>query len=130
MVGGVEAGPVCMSDFTDDTLGRYLDRQPGMREALLTDPFQHAQTELMRQLLDGAERAMADEGVPDEARRRVVNRVVWGEPEGLVDVHAQRREKQERAAATWSPPVDEYRLSTRPAAALSTVWRHYSALPC
>ena len=102
-----------MSDFTDDTLGRYLDQQPGMRETLHTDPVQHAQTELMRQLLDAADRAMAIEGVPNEDRRRVVNRIVWGDPEGLTDVHAQRREAQERAAATWSPPVDEYRLSSR-----------------
>jgi len=105
-----------MSDFTDDTFGRYLDQQPGMREALHTDPVQHAQAELMRQMLDGAERAMTDEGVPEKARRRVVNRIVWGEPEGLIDVHAQRREAQERAAATWSPTVDEYRLSSRPGA--------------
>lgn len=106
--------PGGMSDFTDDTFGRYLEQQPGMREALRTDPVQHAQTELTRQMLDGAERAMADEGVPDEARRRVVNRIVWGEPEGLVDVHAQRRDGQERAAAAYDYPVDEYRLSTRP----------------
>jgi hypothetical protein len=103
-----------MSDFTDGTLGRYLDQQPGMREVLHTDPVQHAQTELMRQLLDGTERAMADEGVPEEARCRVVNRIVWGEPEGLVDVHAQRRAAQERAAAAYDYPVDEYRLSSRP----------------
>ncbi|MGW5477686.1 hypothetical protein [Streptomyces sp. NPDC004008] len=82
-----------MSEFTDGTLGRYLDQQPGMRETLLRDPVQHAQTELMRRTLEATERAMADEGVPDEARRRVVNRVVWGEPEGFVDVRARFREQ-------------------------------------
>jgi hypothetical protein len=118
-----------MSDFTDGTLGRYLEQQPGMREALHVDPLQHAQTELMRQLLDGAERAMADEGVPEEARRRVINRVVWGEPEGLIDVHAQRREAQERAAATWSPPVDEYRLSSRPGFVFGVQWARHINQP-
>lgn len=103
-----------MSDFTDDTLGRYLEQQPGMREALHTDPVQHAQTELTRQLLDAAERAMTDEGVPDEVQRRVLKRIVWGEPEGLVDVHGQRRAAQERVAAACDYPVDEYRLSSRP----------------
>jgi hypothetical protein len=103
-----------MSDYSDDTLGRYLDQQPGMREVLHTDPVQHAHVELMRQMLDAADRAMADEGVPGEARRRVVNRMVWGEPEGRIDARTQRREAQERAAAAYDFPVGEYRLSTRP----------------
>lgn len=80
-----------MSEFTDDTLGRYLNQQPGMRETLLHDPVQHAQTELMRRTLAAMEHAMADEGVDEEARRRVVNRVVWGEPDGLRDAHAEMR---------------------------------------
>jgi hypothetical protein len=78
-----------MSDFTDEALGRYLDQQSGMREALLHDPVQHAQIEALRQTLTLTERALADEGIPEDVRRRVVNRVVWGEPEGLVDVRAQ-----------------------------------------
>jgi hypothetical protein len=82
-----------VSDFVDEALGRYLDQQPGMREAFHTDPLQHAQVKWMRQTLAAAERAMADEGVPDEARRRVINRIVWGEPEGRVDVHARMREQ-------------------------------------
>lgn len=80
-----------MSEFTDDTISRYLAQQPGMREALLHDPMQHAQAEALRQTLSMVERALVDEGVPDDVRRRVINRVVWGEPEGLVDVHARMR---------------------------------------
>jgi hypothetical protein len=82
-----------MSEFTDDALGRYLDQQPGMRRALLTDPVQCAQTELMRRTLDALDRAMTDEGVDEEPRRRVVNRVVWGDPDGLVDVYAEKRRR-------------------------------------
>lgn len=82
-----------MSDFTDDTLGRYLDQQPGMRQVLLHDPAQHMQVEALRRTLDMVERALADEGVPDGVQRRVVNRVVWGEPEGYVDVRARMREQ-------------------------------------
>jgi hypothetical protein len=95
-----------MTDFTDDTLGRYLDQQPGMREALLNDPVQHAQTELMRSLLDVAEQAMAAEGVPEEARRRVVNRIVWGEPEGRVDVYAETRRRTLAALGDMAPSVE------------------------
>lgn len=82
-----------MSEYTDDVLGRYLGQHPGMREALLTDPLQHAQAESLRQTLAAVERAMADEGVSDDARRRVINRIVWGEPDGLVDVHTKVREQ-------------------------------------
>lgn len=34
-------------------------------------------------LMRGAEEAMRDEGVAPETRERVVNRLVWGDPEGL-----------------------------------------------
>lgn len=80
-----------MSEFTDDTLNRYLD-QHGMREAALHDPEQRWEEERLRRMLEIVERAMADEGVPYEARRRVINRVVWGEPEGRIDVHARMAE--------------------------------------
>lgn len=79
-----------MSDFTDKTLTRYLDQQPSMREALLRDPMQRAQAEHLRNLLNAAARAMAAEGVPEDTQRRVVNRIVWGEPEGRTDEHGQR----------------------------------------
>lgn len=82
-----------MSDFTDDTLGRYIDQQPGLRQALLHDPVQHMQAEALQRTLDMVECALTDEGVPDDVRRRVVNRVVWGEPEGRVDVYARIREQ-------------------------------------
>lgn len=80
-----------MSEFTDDTLGRYLDQQhDGMRQTRLNDALQQMQTETMRCLLDAAERAMSAEDVPDGVRRRVVNRIVWGDPEGREDVYAAR----------------------------------------
>lgn len=93
-----------MSEFTDDTLGRYLNQQPGMREALLHDPMQHAQAQSLRQTLAAVERAMTDEGMPDDVRRRVINRVVWGEPEGRVDVHAQMdRVRQQMSSGPVRP---------------------------
>lgn len=92
-----------MSDFTDDTLGRYLDQQPGMRETLLSDPAQRMQAEALRQTLAMAERAMTDEGIPHEARRRVINRIVWGEPEGYIDVHAKLRIERDLLLTTFDP---------------------------
>lgn len=93
-----------MSEFTDDAVGRYIDQQPAMREALLHDVVQHRQAEQLRQTLAAVERAMADEGVTDEARRRVINRVVWGEPEGRVDVHAQMAGVREQMLAADLAP--------------------------
>jgi hypothetical protein len=95
-----------MSEFTDDALARYLNQQPGMREALHNDPVQHAQTEMVRQSLAAAERAMADEGIPEEVRRRVINRIVWGEPEGRVDMHAQMDRVRKQIADAYDLPPD------------------------
>lgn len=92
-----------MSEFINETLGRYLAQQPGMRQALLTDPVQNMQAEALRQTLNMVERALADEGVPDDVRRRVVNRVVWGEPEGSVDVHARMHRERELLLTTFDP---------------------------
>lgn len=98
-----------MSDFTDDTLGRYLDQQPGMREALLHDPVQHRQAEQLRQTLAAVERAMADEGVTDDVRRRVIRRVVWGEPEGRIDVHARMDRQMKAMAESMVMSVEAWR---------------------
>ncbi|MEW2420455.1 hypothetical protein AB0911_07915 [Streptomyces nigra] len=95
-----------MSEFTDDTVNRYLSQQPGMREALLSDPVQHMQAEALRQTLGMVERALTDEGVPDDVRRRVVNRVVWGEPEGRIDFHARVRETREQVLAAYDLPTE------------------------
>jgi hypothetical protein len=88
-----------MSEYTDHTLNRYLDQQPGMRKVLLTDPVQHALAEQLRQTMDAVEHALINEGVPEDVRHRVINRVIWGEPEGRVDVHTQ---KQEQAIAAYN----------------------------
>ena len=95
-----------MSERTDDTLNRYLAQQPGMREALLHDPVQHMQAEALRQTLAMVERALTDEGVPDDVQRRIVNRVVWGEPEGRVDFHARVRETREQILSAYDLPTE------------------------
>ena len=93
-----------MSEHTDDILNRYLGQQPGMREALLTDPVQHAQVESLRQTLTMMERALADEGIPEETARRVINRLVWGDPEGRIDVHARMARVRKQMLTADLPP--------------------------
>jgi hypothetical protein len=99
-----------MSEFTDRTLARYLAQQPGTREALLSDPIQHAQAERMRQTLDATDCAMADEDVPEEVRRRVINRIVWGESEGRVDMHAQMDKVRKQISDAYNLPPDLMRV--------------------
>lgn len=82
-----------MSDFTDATIGRYVDQNAEQRKAYALDPAAHMRVEALRQTLDAVERAMAYEDIPEETRRRVINRVVWGEPEGYVDARARVREQ-------------------------------------
>jgi len=92
-----------MSEFVDDTLGRYLNQQPGMRKALLNDPVQNMQAEMLRRTLAMTESALIDEGVSEDVRRRVINRVVWGEAEGRIDMHARMDEVRKQMAADLSP---------------------------
>lgn len=93
-----------MSEFADATISRYLDLQPGMREALLRNPARRAQIEALRQALTMVERALADEDVPREVQRRVINRVIWGDPEGLVDVYARMASVRKQMLAADLPP--------------------------
>lgn len=79
-----------MSEFVDETLGRYVDQQSELRATVLSDPVQNMRIQDLRQTLDAMERALAAEGIAEEVRRRAINRIVWGDPEGLTDVHGQR----------------------------------------
>lgn len=78
-----------MSGLSDESIGRYIDHSAQRRTAYRNDPQAHFETEMLRMILDSADRAMADEEVPEEARRRVINRVVWGDPDGVTDAHAR-----------------------------------------
>jgi hypothetical protein len=106
-----------MSEHTDDVLNHYLFQQPGMREALLRDPVQKAQVESLRQTLTMLERALADEGIPEEVARRVVNRIVWGDPKGQVDVHARMMAVRKQMLAVDLPPD------------LARAWREFPNMP-
>lgn len=49
-------------------------RYPGNLAASLAD---------VRMMLRAVDDAMSDEGIPADTRRRVINRVLWGEPGGV-----------------------------------------------
>jgi len=70
-----------MSEFTDDIVSRYLNQNPEQRKAYATNPQTHHEVNLLRRMLETAERAMKREGVPVESMRHVLNEIVYGEPE-------------------------------------------------
>ena len=90
-----------MSEFTDAAIGRYVDQDPKRRKEYALDPAAHMRVELLRQTLDAVERAMTYEDVPEEVRRRVTNRVVWGDPEGVDDRHARVRLDREELLGAY-----------------------------
>lgn len=96
-----------MSEFTDDTLSRYLEKDPETARAYHLDSQVHADVERLRHLVEATERAMVDEGVPARVRERVVNRIVFGEPEGREAVYVSRRE-QMMAMAKLPLPTDPW----------------------
>jgi hypothetical protein len=69
-----------VDNLTKDILNDWMRRQkPSWREAYLKDVMVHTQVTSTRNTLELVERAMRKEGLPDEAIRRVLLRVILGE---------------------------------------------------
>jgi hypothetical protein len=77
-----------MSELTDSIVKRYLDQTPERGDAFRDSPMFHAQVTWTRDVLDLMERAMGREGVPPGARLRILNAVVFGDPEGSEEEEA------------------------------------------
>lgn len=78
-----------MSDTTrtDRIISEYLDNYPGAREADLTDVTTHTHLRMARRLLTLVDVAMADEGIDDTVRERVLRMALYGstDPETAVE---------------------------------------------
>lgn len=70
-----------MSEFTDGLITQHLGRHQDRWEDYLKDSAFHHETELLRRLLETTERAMEREGIAAEARRRVLETIVFGDPD-------------------------------------------------
>jgi hypothetical protein len=103
-----------MSDVADLAVARYLELDREAARAYHLDPQVHADVERLRQLVDVAERAMRDERVPVQMRQRVINRIVFGEPEGREAVWVTRRERVE--ATVKMPTADAWKRLLDPSA--------------
>ena len=69
-----------MSEFTDGLIAQHLGRHQDRWEDYLKDSAFHHETELLRRLLETTERAMECEGIAAESRRRVLEAIVFGDP--------------------------------------------------
>ena len=103
-----------MSEFVDLTVARYMERDRDTARAYHLDPQVHADVERLRQYVDATERAMADEGVPRQARERVINRIVFGEPEDRDAVYVTRREQMQAMAKMQMPSAEAWKRLLEP----------------
>ena len=94
-----------MSEFTDLAMARYMEQDRETAHAYHLDPQVHAEVERLRQFVDATERAMADERVSKQVRERIINRVVFGDPEGRDAVYVTRRERAQAMAKMQMPPT-------------------------
>ncbi|MER6738228.1 hypothetical protein [Streptomyces puniciscabiei] len=104
-----QRGEASMSEFADLAVARYLENDHETARAYHLDPQVHADVERMRQFVEAAERAMRDDRVPIVTARRVINRVVFGDPGGLEAVYVSRREQMQAAAKMQPPTADAWR---------------------
>lgn len=90
-----------MSEFTDSLITQHLGRHQDQWEDYLRDSAFHHQTELLRRLLETAEQAMEREGIPAESRRRVLETIVFGDPDAAPRM--ARDEARELLLTTFDP---------------------------
>lgn len=94
-----------MSEFSDLTVARYLERDREAAHAYHLDPQVHADVERLREFVEATERAMVEERVPRQVRERIINRIVLGDPEGQDAVYVTRREQMQAMAKVGMPPT-------------------------
>lgn len=72
-----------MTDFplTDDALTEWVKRNPIAARQMHTDVSLHRQYQINRVVLSNVERAMRDEGIAADVRRRIINTAVFGAPD-------------------------------------------------
>lgn len=105
-----------MSEFSNLTVARYLEWDRETARAYHLNPQVHADIERLRQYVEATERAMIDERIPKQARERVINRVVFGGPEGPDAVYVSRREQMEEMAKVQMPTADAWKRLLDPSA--------------
>lgn len=97
-----------MADFplTDDALTEWAKRNPRMAQQMHTDVSLHQQYQINRLVLSHVERAMRDEGLPDDVRRRIINTAVFGAPDPDEVMTADQLQRvNEELVSTTDPDI-------------------------
>lgn len=79
-----------MSEFTDSLITQHLGRHPDKWEDYLRNSDFHYHIELLRRLLETTEKAMEDEGIAEESRRRVLETITFDEPDAYPSLSVKR----------------------------------------
>lgn len=91
-----------MTRLVDEVLSAYFRRYGDAEKAYQQDPLTHAHVQWLNRTITMMDIAMADEGVPEETRRRVLRMVVYGsagDPNAALDRMADREEQIMRLSA-------------------------------
>lgn len=100
------------SDDVDRAWGEWAERNqpasPELRAQQANDPWHHAQLEVIRRAAHFFEDAMRYEDIDPGTRRRVLNRVLYGDPTGLEDVRRKEMELLYESVIFQSPPRPIY----------------------
>jgi hypothetical protein len=71
-----------MDDLNVDAIvAGYVDRMPAAREALMRDPLFYAHTTWLRTIGPVLDRTLVSEGMDADARLRIINTLVYGDPD-------------------------------------------------
>jgi hypothetical protein len=81
----------------DKLINQWLYRMPDAAQAYRHDAMYHAQIKWLRRLMVAADMAMEAEGVPEQARDRVVRSLILGAPDESEAL--ARTEQMEKAIA-------------------------------
>jgi hypothetical protein len=89
-------------------VGRNRPATPELRAQQDRDPWHRAQLEVIRSMTQVYEDAMRYEDIDHRVRRRVLNRVLYGDPTGLEDIHRKELELLLESAILRTPPRPIY----------------------
>jgi hypothetical protein len=90
-----------MTRIVREAVDRYARRMGiTQRTTEAQDPIYHFQWEHLRRVLETADMAMEDEGIPEESRSRVIRTILYGSPD---EADAIRR------IAEWDQQIEALR---------------------
>lgn len=89
----------------DQMATQFLD-DPAAQQAYLNDPQYHHSIDLLKAALKAVDRAMRDEDIPSDVRRRVIRTVLGGAAPSEREAYRRVADHEDRAALLSVAPLD------------------------